>query len=427
MKHLRFLSLSALAVILYACAQNAGTNPAPASADKPIDPKPIVAAIVQKYGAGAEARATRGVAQVAALWRASDGDLNQFCMDEFIADDAKLQRTFEHYEAVIEQLDGHFLEIGRELQRNKDVDTGPMLPLDERFASWDASAHMLDDMFDTKLAFVALLNWPLTTLDQRLTDGPGWSRQQWAQARLTGRFVRRVPADVNKKAAEAAAAADLYINGYNLWMHHVLDTSGNRVFPSGKRLISHWNLRDELKAQYANGADGTNRQRVIVKLMERIVTQTIPADVIDNPRLDYNPFTNEVKPSPANEIEKDAPAQRAHIEGREPDTRYSHLLAQFLAAKAADPYSPTMPTAIRRSFEMGREMPEERVTKLLEDVLTSPLVPQVAAEIQRRTGRKLEPQDLWYDGFKARSSISEDKLDMMTRSRYPTPEASKKD
>jgi hypothetical protein len=338
-----------------------------------------------------------------------------------------LNRTFEHFESRFEQLDGHFLEIARELQWYKDVDTGPLLPLDERFASWDASAHVLEDLFDTKIAFVALLNWPQTTLEQRLKEGPGWSRDQWAQARLTGRFARRVPAEVNKKIAEAGSAADLYINGYNLWMHHVLDASGNRVFPSGKRLISHWNLRDELKAQYANGADGANRQRVIVKLMERIVTQTIPADVIDNPRVDYNPFTNDVKPSPAEEVEKEAPAPRPHVDGREPDTRYAKFLDQFQAAKAADPYSPSVPTAIRRSFEISREMPEERVNKLLLDVLTSPLVAQVAAEIERRLGRKLETQDLWYDGFKTRSSIAEDKLDAMTRSRYPTPDAYKKD
>jgi hypothetical protein len=427
---IRFICFSSivLSFLVFGCSQKTGTGSNETStAAVPADTAAIVAALVEKYGAGAKARAERGVAQVAALWRSSDGDLRQFCLDEFIADDATLKRTFEHFESTIEQLDGHFLEISRELQRNKDVDTGPFLRIDERFASWDASAHVLDDLFESRIAFVALLNWPVTTLDQRLKDGPNWSREQWAQARLTGRFARRVPADVNKKVAEAGSSADVYINGYNLWMHHVLDASGNRVFPSGKRLISHWNLRDELKAQYANGAEGANRQRVIVKLMERIVTQTIPSDVIDNPRLDYNPFTNEVKPSPAEEVEKDAPASRAHVEGREPDTRYAHLLDQFHAAKLADPYSPSLPTAIRRSFEIGREMPEDRVNKLLLDVLTSPLVPQVAAEIQRRLGRKLETQDLWYDGFKSRSSIPEDKLDAMTRSRYPTPDAYKKD
>ena len=51
-----------------------------------------------------------------------------------------------------------------------------------------------------------------------------------------------------------------------------------------------------------------------------------------------------------------------------------------------------------RVFELGRELPEARVKALLEQVLTSPLVPRVAKEIESRLGRKLEPQDLWYAG-----------------------------
>ncbi len=398
-------------------------SPAPPAKDTTA----IVRALVEKHGPGIEARAKRGVDQVASLWRVSDGDMKAFVLEHFIPDDKTVTETFMRYEAMMEQLDGHFTEMGRELKRPTEVEMGPMLSVDPLFSSFDTSAHLVDDLFDTKLAFVALLNFPMSTLEQRIADGGTWSRDTWAEARLMNRFSRRVPADINKKSAEVAAAADLYIAEYNLWMHHVLDRDGNRIFPSGKRLISHWNLRDELKAQYANGADGTTRQRTIVKLMERIVTQTIPASVINNPRIDYNPFTNETKPAPADTVEADAPPPVDPPSGREPDTRYAYLLAQFQAAKAADPYSPIMPSAIQRSFEMGREMTEARVKQLLENVLTSPLVPQVAKEIERRLGRSLEPQDLWYDGFKARSSIPEQKLDEITKKRYPTSDAFKKD
>ena len=103
-------------------------------------------------------------------------------------------------------------------------------------------------------------------------------------------------------ASPASADADLYIAEYNMWMHHVLTDKGERPFPKGKRLISHWNLRDELKANYAD-ADGLDKQRLIVKIMERIVTQTIPAAVIDNPNVDWNPFSNKVTATPAAELE----------------------------------------------------------------------------------------------------------------------------
>ena len=54
-----------------------------------------------------------------------------------------------------------------------------------------------------------------------------------------------------------------------------------------------------------------------------------------------------------------------------------------------DPYSPTAPTHIQRSFEEGRQMLESRVEAMLEDVVTSPLVPRVAKLIEKRLGRKL--------------------------------------
>lgn len=400
-----------------------------ANVDKPVQLEPVEAVLVAKHGAAHAARIHVGVSQVAALWRAADGDLQGFCLEHFIADDKLRAETFARFEASLEQLDGHFLEIYRELKKPTDLDMGPLLPIDPLFSAFDASAHLIDDLFDSKIAFVILLNFPITTLDQRLKDGPHWTRTQWAQARLASRFSRRVPAEVNRKAAEVSAAADLYIAEYNLWMHHVLDADGHRVFPSDKKLISHWNLRDELKAQYANGAEGANRQRVIVKLMERIVTQSIPAAVINNPRVDYHPFSNTVAATPADVIERSfvgTPSAKSP-EGREPDTRYAHLLAQFHATTAADRYSPTMPNAIQRSFEMGREMPEARVQALFTDVLTSPLVPQVAAEIEKRLGRKLEPQDLWYDGFKSRSSIPEAQLDAATKKKYPDATAFKKD
>ena len=77
-------------------------------------------------------------------------------------------------------------------------------------------------------------------------------------------------------------------------MHHLIDEKSMRMFPPKLRLLSHWNLRDELKAQYAQGADGLSRQRMIQRVMERIVDQTIPESVINNPALDWDPFNNTV-------------------------------------------------------------------------------------------------------------------------------------
>lgn len=387
----------------------------------------LEAELVKRHGEAQRARIERGVRQVAALWRKEDGDLSAFVREAFVADPVEMEGTFKRFEANFEVLDGHFLEMSRGLRWATDVDVGPLLPVDARFSSLDPSAHLTDDLFASKLAFVALLNFPQSALEERLRDGPTWSRRQWAEARLTERFARRVPASVQQAITRAESDADLYVSGYNLWMHHVLSEKGERLFPAGMRLISHWNLRDELKADYADPR-GLEKQRTLVRLMERIVTQDIPALVIDNPRVDWNPFTNAVVVAPAAEVEPDAPARPTGTSSAgEPFTRYQKLLASFAARRQADPYSPTARTAVDRAFDLGAEIPEARVKALFEEVLSSPLVPQVAAEIERRLGRPLEPIDLWYDGFLPRGVVPQAELDTETRRRYPDAPAFARD
>ncbi|HRI53910.1 MAG TPA: hypothetical protein PLW65_27410, partial [Pseudomonadota bacterium] len=400
--------------------------------------------LVAKHGEPQRPRIKQGLAQVAALWRSEDGDLGEFARAQFQADPAALQATFGRLEAALEQLDGHYNEITRELRRPSDVDIGPQWPVDALLSSMDAAAHALEDLFASKVAFVALLNFPQTSLEQRLGEGSRWTREQWAAARLTGRFVRRVPGPVQQRIAAAASAGERYINGYNLWMHHLLDPQGVRLFRKGLRLISHWNLRDEIRGDYAE-REGLFKQRLIARVMQHIVQQTIPAAVIDNPRLDWNPFTGAVTPSPPEEIEADAPPPRATaaattaatapsaapntatnqaaVAPREPDTRYALLLDNFRAQRQADPYSPATPTLIARSFELGREIPEKRVVQLLTELCASPLAKQVGERIEQRLGRKLEPHDLWYNGFLPRGRFSEAELDAMTARRYPSSQA----
>jgi hypothetical protein len=379
--------------------------------------------LARRHGDAERDRIDRGVDQVAALWRDTDGDAAAFCTAQFVPAGPELDALFARFEAHLEQLDGHFLELGRTLRWAVDVEVGPILPIDELLAAYDPAAHVVDDLFTTKAAFVALLNFPQTTLADRIRDGAGYDRRRWAEVRLTGRFALRVPAAVEQEASEVLSAAELYIAGYNLWMHHVLDEQGQRRFAKGKRLISHWNLRDELKANYAD-ADAVAKQRTIVQVMQRIVTQTIPRAVIDNPRLDWNPFTNEVTAAPDDTVEADAPATAAATPdpAREPDTRFEHVVAYFRAARKADPYAPSMPTRIARAFERGAEMPEDRVRALIVAILESPLIAAAAREVEAALGRPLGPQDLWYE-FGAGGGPPEAELDAITRERYPTAQA----
>ena len=382
--------------------------------------------LVARYGEAQRARAQRGLSQMAEFWRAGDGDakvFEDFALTNFAGTQQDLDTVFTRFEYLLEKLYGHMNEINREFRQQADLDLGPIMPYDEIFAAYSPAAHVNDDFFQNKLAFTVLLNFPLTTLDQRLTEGQSWTRRQWAETRLAEQFSKRIPAEVNQKVSEAGSQADNYISQYNIWMHHLVDDQGNRMFPEKLKLLSHWNLRDEIKAEYAEGPAALPRQRMIQQVMERIITQTIPESVVDNPNVDWNVATNEVKASTAKDGEVPGKEKIKPSNAPEPDTRYAMLLNIFKAMREYDKYSPTAPTLIARRFNEDRQIPEERVRKMLEDIVSSPVAAQVANLIEKRLGRPLEPFDIWYNGFRPRGTYTEAQLDEIVGKRFPNPAA----
>lgn len=377
----------------------------------------VVRRLVEKFGEGQAARIQRGVTQVAARWRGDDGGedvFSAFCEEHFLADEASLRQEWHRLQDALEQVEGHLHEVQRELRRPMDLDTGPLGAVDEMLAELDLGAHLQEDLFRSKVAFFALLNFPVHTLAERRTEGPAWDREAWARSRMMDRFAARVPAELQQRVTAAITAANQYVAEYNIHLDRVVTGDGRRLFPEGLRLLSHWGLRDELKAAYRQ-ADGRERQRLIQRVMERIVRQEIPAAVVDNPDLEWCPESNLVRPAGG--------AGPWHASPREDDTRYRHVLAVFHAMAALDPYTPAAPSAIARSFEQERQMPEAEVEALLVSVLTAPEVKATAELVARRLGRPLEPFDIWYDGFRSGGGPPEEVLDRLVAARYPTAAA----
>jgi hypothetical protein len=385
----------------------------------------------EMYGDSHTPRIEKGVRQVAGFWREDDGapdEFADFCRENYIADPAIRQQTADRFETAFASVYGHMQEMGRDLSWNLDIDTGPLLPIDYAFGRLSPGAHLEEDMFKTKIAFIALLNYPLHTLDECLQSGPMWSREEWAQSRMAGQFSARVPPEVSQRISETYVAADTYIGQYNIFMHHLLTPGGQRPFPEGLRLITHWNLRDELKSQYSE-AGGLPKQEMIYQVMLKIIRQEIPTAVINNPAVDWNVATDEVTVAPV--VDGDIPAHwtMAGEPGdpvdntREPDTRYAHLLAVFHAQQQADPFYPTMPTMIGRRFQQNFEIPEDTVVAILKSILSSKTVARTASLIKKRLGRDLRPFDIWYDGFKTRGSIAEAELDRVVNEKYPSVES----
>ncbi|HNZ37176.1 MAG TPA: hypothetical protein PKN58_06170, partial [Candidatus Marinimicrobia bacterium] len=370
--------------------------------------------LIRKFGEENRDRLETGVKQVCDFWRAEDGDLatlKQFCLDNFISDQAELLKAFEHIEKTFETMSGVLVELNRDLRWYMDVPTGPILPIDYLLANFNLGSHVEDDLYATKIAFFVLLNYKVYTLEEILAEGAEWDRQKWAEVRLAQKFTSRIPAQYNQKRYEAYTAADNYITNYNIYMHNLLTEDEQRLFPEELKLIAHWGLRDELKAQYQL-SDGFPRQKLIYEVMLKIINQEIPKIVIDNPAVDWN-------------VAKNTVSGVSSDNSPEPDTRYARWLGVFQGERACDPYYLISRSQIDRRFNEDREIPEDIVRQLFVDVLTAPELKQTARLISKRLGRELEPFDIWYNQFRAKSQYTEAELDKITQVKFPTAESFK--
>ena len=375
--------------------------------------KATMQSLIARNGEAQRQRIEIGVRQVASCWQESDGsadDFQSFCRTHFYPQEKQREQVFQRFLTKLESLNGNLHRIYRELHRELQVDTGPMLPIDSLFASYDPFAHVQEDLFQTRLAFVALLNFPIYDLDKKNREGLYWSRRQWAEARLADYFRQRIPAQVFQQRTAAYTRADEYISKYNIYMDR-LRVQGQPVgFPVGQKLISHWGLRDEIKALYAQ-PDGLPKQRIIYQIMNRILRQEIPEIVINNPDVEWDPLANRIYRS-------GKPLSRPVQP--ESNRRYRYLKSIFDMERRIDAYTPNTPSLIDRRFLLDREIPEAEVEQLITDVLSAPILSSIARIIQKRLRRPLEPFDIWYVGLKPEPQIPETDLDRQVHRLFPT-------
>ncbi len=375
----------------------------------------VIKQLKDSLGETAAFRIERGVQQVADLWRESDGsaaEFAEFCKTRFVADDAQLDKLFNTLERNFEIFSGYFHNIDLKLKEPLQLEGDPITPVDMMFGGYNVSAHFNDDLYANKIAFLTALNFPFYSLDEKTQLGEKWSRKEWAFARMGDRFTSRVPADIQQHISQTLTEADAYISDYNIYMGKLRNDNGEQLFSDGMKLITHWGLRDELKSNYADAEKGLEKQRMVYAVMKRIIDQTIPQQAVNNDAYTWNPLSNTL-------FENNGEAAATP----EPDTRYRVFLDNFKAMRQLDAYSPHYPTQIIRAFDGTMEITKQDVETLFKNLLSSPQVKEVAALIEARLGRKLEPFDIWYNGFKSRGGIPEEQLTAITSKKYPTPQA----
>ena len=357
----------------------------------------------------------RGVSQVANLWQESDGsneDFVKFVKENYATTSEARRELFDKLSKAYEVLLGTQNQVAIELSLPTILAGPEPTNIDYIMSAFNPYSHLWNDLYENKVAFITILNFPNYTLAEKNELGGNWSREQWAYARMGDMFTSRVPASLNKEAAQANADAENYIASYNIMMGHLRNEKGTALFPENMVLLSHWNLRDEIKSNYANLPNSHEKQEMIYQVMLRIIDGTIPLEVINDTSYDWNPYSNRTW--------KDG----AEVTLAAEDTRrYERILAHYKTMKKVDEYEPQRPTGIARNFEGGMEIAPEEIEALFVNLISSPQAKKVGKLIKKRLGRDLRPYDIWYDGFKSRSAISEDDLTAQTQAKYPTPEA----
>jgi len=376
----------------------------------------VIEQLKSKYPTAQALRIERGVRQTAALWQTEQGDnseFSEFCISNFMPDSLSYDRLFGKLQRNFEILWGNNSIIQMRLNEPLDLPGKEGEKEDMMFGAYNPTAHLESDLYDNKIAYLTTLNFPLYTLEEKNSDGKKWSRQQWAYARMGEVFTSRIPSELNISMSQVSSDADIYISTYNIPMGEIYNNDNKQLFPKGMNLLTHWNLRDEIKANYSDKDNGLEKQQMVYQVMQRIIDQSIPSEVINNEAYQWNPLTNELK--------KDGKVVVSVAEGGK---RYEQMHRLFAEKKKQDPlYPEAMNTYIKRKFDGEMEISQPQVEELFIRFVSSPEAKKVGDIIASRLGRPLQPFDIWYDGFKSRSSMDQEMLNSKTRTLYPNAQA----
>lgn len=123
----------------------------------------VIQTLNDSLGEAPKFRIERGVQQVANLWRESDGtvkDFEDFCLGNFVAEEAALENLYRKLERNFEIFNGYFHKMDVLLKEPIQLEGPEIEPVDMMFGSYNAAAHLTDDFFNNKIAFLTALNFP---------------------------------------------------------------------------------------------------------------------------------------------------------------------------------------------------------------------------------------------------------------------------
>jgi len=366
----------------------------------------IIKGLVKRHGAKRRADIQRGVSACAEVWSGQNGAqdaFHDFCLEQYVP-------PGRGRNALLERLDGFHQAIGgaaaagyKVARAGQDIADFPVTPAEQILAAYAPDSHLYEDYRRFRVTALIQLNFGT---DERT---PPRTRAGWAARRLgdVGREV--VPAELLAKFSEAQAATDRFVSSYNLHLDR-FDFGDARVkFPKGTRLISHWGLRDTMTSLHGS-PHALLKQKAILGLMRRVVDGEIPSEVVDDPNVRWN--------IPAGRVTVGGKTRVAKGQGAR---RWEGFRRVWQIQRKIDRHR-RFGNLIDNKFLLEREIPEDKVVRLLTDIVSSPLAERVAQLLERKLRRPMEPFDIYYRDFSPQP-VGKAAPGVDVRKRYPSSQA----
>lgn len=337
------------------------------------------AALGQQHGAKLARDIARGVRHCALVWDWAKSDPEKFvafCGRQYCPPGKARHTLLVRLDEVIGFAGGVFSMVSKVNRAGLDIADAPLTPADEVFGAFSTSTHWGEDLRTFRVAALAQLNFGTDDLT------PPRTREGWAARRLSrvGRTV--IPAALSAEATMRAAEVDQFVSSFNLHLDKIDFPDPSIQFPKDTVRISHWGLRDFMTS--LNGQDNAlPRQRAIRDLMRRVVDGEIPREAVNNPRARWRLGEGTV--------EEGGASRPATPTG---PLRWEKFKAVYDVQRRIDPHT-VYGNIIDNKFKLEREIPEEKIVKILTDILSSPVVAKVARYLEGKLGRPIEPHDLY--------------------------------
>jgi hypothetical protein len=374
-----------------------------------------IKAIISKHTQYNEDLIRQTVRITASRWADSGGlkdNFLKFCLKHYESNPTQKLKLFHKILDKIETIYGLSMSLHWANKWSTMMQTGPIEPIDEIFALIDPNDRIEEDLYQSKLSHVILLNFPILTLaEKKELSNSAVDRQRLAQSRLAELCQNLKPSEISVIESSAISQSYQYIN-------HILFELNRIVFIDNTVLVDtlitvdcHWGLRDQIVLHY-QAQQGFRKQCLLAKIWERATLEEVPAEYFNNKNTCWDPFANTLHHIGSDRLSNDSTFYTG---------RYAKLGDLFEAKKAQDDYSPQTPNYISRSFDLEREMSEPQVRQLFTDYLTNPLLPRVANHLKEILNRDLVAFDIVFNqfGLNTHTAVSSHYDDVVAR-KFPT-------